>query len=255
MDIFRFLTFRYSPRRSWKALVVLPCLGLLLALAGPFGSYTSMGFWDRCAHFALCFMIIGWMIMEGAYRLARRFFAGHWPLWASLLFDVSLAVPSAAIVWASLHVFGPRALPHVGFIDLIWQNLFLTLAVQAAIVVAALMRDSQLLQADPQPATGKVYPLAHRLPFALRRSAVLALSSEDHYLRVYTARGEALIHMTLTEAVELLKDGFQIHRSHWVHDGAVQDYKDNQVELTTGLRLPLSRHRKKAFEMWLAKVA
>lgn len=57
--------------------------------------------------------------------------------------------------------------------------------------------------------------------------------------------------MNLAEAVDLLKGGFQIHRSHWIHEDAVKDYKDGSIELTTGLRLPLSRHRKKDFEAWL----
>ena len=57
--------------------------------------------------------------------------------------------------------------------------------------------------------------------------------------------------MTLAEAADVLKDGFQVHRSHWVHGGAVKDYKGDQVELVSGLRLPVSRNRRKAFEAWL----
>ena len=77
MDSFRLLQFRYAPHRSWKALAVLPVLGVLLALAGPFGSYLNMPFWARCAHFALCFTAIGVLIIEGAYRLARHYFLGN----------------------------------------------------------------------------------------------------------------------------------------------------------------------------------
>ena len=233
--------------------MILPMMGLALALAGPFGSYVSMNIWMRSAHFALCFTAIGVLILESAYRLARRFFAGHWPLWAALLLDIALAIPAAAIVWASLHIFSPAALKAVPFTTLLWQNLFIILVVQAGITLVAWVHNSRL----PPPAlspSGENFPLSHRLPFALKRSPVLALSSEDHYLRIYTARGEALIHMTLTEAVEALKDGFQIHRSHWVHDGAVKNYRKDQVELITGLKLPLSRHRRKAFEDWLETV-
>lgn len=251
MDSFRFLKFRYAPHRSWKAVAILPLMGLALALAGPFGSYVSMNIWERCAHFALCFTAIGGLILESAYRLARRYFAGNWPLWAALSLDAALVVPAATIVWGSLHVFGPAALAAVPFTTLLWQNLFIILVVQASITLAAWVQHSRL----PPPAPSvEDFPLAHCLPFALKRSPVLALTSEDHYLRVYTARGEALIHMTLAEAIELLKDGFQIHRSHWVHDGAVKDYRKVQVELITGLKLPLSRHRRKAFEDWLKTV-
>jgi hypothetical protein len=250
MDSFRLLSFRYAPLRLMQALLAVPFMGLLLALFGPFGSYTTMGFWERCAHFSFCFTVVGFLIIEGAYRLARRFFAGNWPLWMALLYDLVLVVPAAVIVWGSLHIFGKAALPFVRFTDLIWQNLVIILVVQAGITLGAWLRHSRLPQVEPAEA-GEGFPLAHRLPFALKRSAVLAMSSEDHYLRIYTARGEALIHMTLTEAVELLQGGFQIHRSHWIHDGAVRDYKNGQIELSTGLKLPLSRHRRKEFEAWL----
>ena len=254
MDRLGFLQFRYAPRRSWQAVVVLPLMGVLLALFGPFGSYISMGFWERCAHFALCFTVIGFLIIEGAYRLARRFFSGNWPLWAALLCDAALVLPAAAVVWASLHVFGRQALQYVGFGDLIWQNLVIIAVVQAVVTLAAWLRHSHLPQAGEAEMQEEAFPLAHRLPFALKHSPVLALTAEDHYLRVYTSRGEALIHMTLGEAVEVLKSGFQIHRSHWIHDGAIRNYRNGQVELVTGLKLPLSRHRKKAFEAWLEPV-
>ncbi len=254
MDSFRFLQFRYAPHRSWKALAILPMMGLALALAGPFGSYVSMNIWARSAHFALCFTVIGLLILESAYRLARKYFAGNWPLWAALILDAALVVPAATIVWGSLHIFSPAALVRVPFTTLLWQNLFIVLVVQAGFVGVAVVRQPHLPPDEP-PVMGDDYPLAQRLPFALKRSPVLALTSEDHYLRVYTARGEALIHMTLAEAVELLRDGFQIHRSHWVYDGAVKNYRKDQVELITGLKLPLSRHRKKAFEDWLETIA
>ena len=253
MDSFRLLSFRYAPHRSVQALLTLPFLGLLLALFGPFGSYTTMDFGQRCAHFSLCFTIIGLLIIEGAYRLARRFFAGNWPLWMALIYDVALVVPAAVVVWGSIHIFGQAALPFIRFPDLLWQNLFIILVVQAGITLSAWMRQTRLPQ-EASASAGEAFPLAHRLPFALKHSPVLAVSSEDHYLRVYTARGEALIHMTLTEAVELLQGGFQIHRSHWIHDGVVKDYRKDQVELKTGLKLPLSRHRRKAFEDWLETV-
>jgi hypothetical protein len=253
MDLFRLLSFRYAPHRSWNALAALPVMGLLLALAGPFGSYLNMPFWSRCGHFVFCFTLIGFLVLEGTYRLARRYFMGHWPVWAALLFDLALVVPAALIVNASLQAFDPSAINDIRFLELVWQNLLIILTVQAGIVAAAVAEQARLQRVELASATSNNYPLAHRLPFALKRSAVLALTSEDHYLRVHTLRGEALIHMTLTEAIELLKGGFQIHRSHWIHDGAVKDYRDGHIELTTGLRLPLSRHRRKDFEAWLGR--
>lgn len=247
------LAFHYAPHRSWKMLAALPLVGIAVALLGPFGSYTSMNLLSRCLHFGLCFMLIGAVIIEGSYVLARRFFAGYWPLWAALVMDLVLCLPAAGVVYGSLRLFGKGTLAYIHFYDLIWQNLLISLMVRAVIVAMALFQASQLLQA-PQPPSGQPdFPLADRLPFALKGAGVLALSSEDHYLRVYTARGEALIHMTLNEAIDLLGGGFRIHRSHWIAGVSIRDYNGNDVHLTTGLSLPLSRHRRKAFEDWVAE--
>ncbi|WP_370177238.1 LytTR family DNA-binding domain-containing protein [Alteriqipengyuania sp.] len=53
---------------------------------------------------------------------------------------------------------------------------------------------------------------------------ILAVSSEDHYCRLYLAGGsERLIHARLVDIVELLDPaaGTRIHRSHWCSDKAV----------------------------------
>jgi DNA-binding LytR/AlgR family response regulator len=60
--------------------------------------------------------------------------------------------------------------------------------------------------------------------------------------------------MTMAEAVAQLPHGFQIHRSHWVADTAIKDTRNDKVELVTGLSLPLSRHRRKAFDEWLDQI-
>ena len=237
----------------------MPVIGVLVAVLGPFGSYTGMGFWPRIIHYALCFTVIGVGSLEGAYLLARRFFAGYWPLWGALLFDIVLSLPAAAIVYASLSLVSPNALQHIRFIDLVWQTYLVTLMVRISVTSVALFHARRLEQTPPSPVPAAEVqplgqPLADRLPFALRQAPVVALSSEDHYLRVYTPKGEALIHMTLAEAVDALGDGFQIHRSHWVCAAFIADHAAANVILTTGLSLPVSRHRRKAFEAWLVDV-
>ncbi len=254
MDVLRFLQFHYAPRRTWQIFVILPVIGLMVALLGPFGTYLNMPVPVRCLHFMLTFILIGLLQLEGAYRLSRSLFKGYWPFWAALLLDLALVLPAATIVYASLAVLYPIALPHVRFTNLLWQNLVLMLVVQAVVLAVGIYRQTRLAEA-PAPAPNEDFPLADALPFALKHSRVLALSSEDHYLRVYTSRGEALVHMTLADAMERLPDGCQIHRSHWVSAGAIKDYKDTTIELATGLRLPVSRQRRKPVETWLESIS
>ena len=58
-----------------------------------------------------------------------------------------------------------------------------------------------------------------------------------------------LIHMTLSEAVAQFHDGCQTHRSHWISSGVIKTIKLQQVELVSGLKLPVSRHRRKDFDL------
>ena len=250
MDMPALLRFSYAPRRPRAAYLVLPLIGAAVALAGPFGSYVAMPLPARLAHFTICVTVIGVAVIEGGYRTARAAFQGCWPLWAAWLFDLALLAPSTAVVWLSLSLLAPHELRHVGILTLAWQNALLLAGFRALAVGVALARAPSVAAVEGAPAED--HPLADKLPFALKRARVLALSAEDHYLRVCTDRGEALIHMTLAEAATRLPAGFQIHRSHWINDGTVQALKRDRVELSNGRTLPLSRHRRRAFEDWLA---
>ena len=80
-----------------------------------------------------------------------------------------------------------------------------------------------------------------------KRGALWAISSELHYLRIYTDVANDLVLMRLSDAVERLAtfDGIQIHRSHWVARQGIRDLVKQdgalEVELHNGVRLPVSR--------------
>ncbi|PQA88782.1 hypothetical protein CW354_06520 [Marinicaulis flavus] len=91
-----------------------------------------------------------------------------------------------------------------------------------------------------------------RLPAKYRGAALYAVSSEDHYLRVHTDRGEELILMRLADAMRELDgaDGLQTHRSWWVaRDGVAEASRDNgkqMLVLKSGVAAPVSRSFAKA---------
>ncbi|WP_264394474.1 LytTR family DNA-binding domain-containing protein [Porphyrobacter sp. ULC335] len=242
---------RSAPLLRWQALLSLPVAGFVIGLAGPFATYVDMGFWQRILHFVLCVSVIGTTILVVSYLVARHFFQGYWPLWAALLVDLALVVPGAAFVYASLSYLAPNVIAHINPVHLLWQNLLIGLMFRALSMLASWRRIGEGRLAGNEPTVPvPETKFNERLPLALRSARVLALSSEDHYLRVHTAMGEALIHMTLAAATQLLSDGFQIHRSHWVARHGVKSVRKGKVELVTGLCLPISRHRSKEFQDW-----
>jgi DNA-binding LytR/AlgR family response regulator len=107
--------------------------------------------------------------------------------------------------------------------------------------------------ADRQPGRGAESPpaapapLAERLPFKLRGAAIRAVQAEDHYLRVHTDAGDALILMRLSDALTELRelDGARTHRSWWVARDAVNGVRRGRgravLELKGGLEAPVSR--------------
>jgi hypothetical protein len=97
---------------------------------------------------------------------------------------------------------------------------------------------------------GKSRPVEHfikRLPLKYQSAELYAVSSEDHYLRVHTDRGEELILMRLSDALKELElvDGKQTHRSWWVARNGVTDTKSksgkHSLVLKSGGIAPISR--------------
>ncbi|MEZ5996745.1 MAG: LytTR family DNA-binding domain-containing protein [Hyphomonadaceae bacterium] len=82
-----------------------------------------------------------------------------------------------------------------------------------------------------------------------KRGELWALSSELHYVRVYTSKGNDLVMMRLSDAIDLCAalEGLQIHRSHWVARDGIESIEGKnghlRVRLKNGNELPVSRSR------------
>lgn len=246
------LQYRSAPLLSGYAFLSMPVIGALIGVMGPYESYGSMGLAARVAHFALCVTLIGAMVITASYYVARRFFQGFWPIWAALGIDILLASPGAAIIFGSLSIFAPDNLDEIRLQDLLWQNLIMLMAFRAISLLISWRRVREGSNIRSTPAgTPPPHEIMMRMPFGLRDERILALSSEDHYIRVHTAQGEALILMTLTHAVALIGDGFLVHRSHWIAREGIKSANATSVKLITGLSVPISRHRARDFRTWL----
>ena len=99
----------------------------------------------------------------------------------------------------------------------------------------------------PQAAADPAATFLDRLPLKYRGADLWALSSEDHYLRVHTSRGEELILMRLADAIRELSGsrGVQVHRSWWVAPDGVRDTRRDNGKLVlvlkSGTEVPVSR--------------
>ena len=88
--------------------------------------------------------------------------------------------------------------------------------------------------------------LLRRLPVHMR-APVLAVSAEDHYVRVHTELGTCLVYCRFVDALAQLETvaGIQTHRSHWIRCSAARRLlvhgHARHVVLANGLRLPVSR--------------
>lgn len=93
--------------------------------------------------------------------------------------------------------------------------------------------------------------LYDRLAPKLRNSEIYALSSEDHYVRVFTAAGEEMIFMRLSDAVKETKPltGVAPHRSWWVSEVGVESVNRKNgkiiISLKNGVTVPVSRNGSK----------
>ena len=96
-----------------------------------------------------------------------------------------------------------------------------------------------------------VQKLLKRFPIKFHGASLYAISSEDHYLRIHTDRGEELMLMRLADAVQDLEtaDGLQTHRSWWVARAGVAKvqgpYGKRLLTLKSGAVVPVARSRDK----------
>ena len=87
---------------------------------------------------------------------------------------------------------------------------------------------------------------------------VLAISSDMHYLHVYTELGHCMILGSLQRAADAMGDeGMRVHRAHWVARKAIVRIVKNGQQwsclLTNELKIPISRRNKSTVASWFGR--
>lgn len=241
-------------------LVAMTVIGIVLALIGPFGSFTNpfalrLVYWLGLAWAGYaCYRPIGGMIT----RLGPRLDLPEWSLW--LLGCLVATVPMTVVVWLVSALPPPLEMPrledwmttygYVLAIGAVVTMVFYLVQAKPGAVQTATTPQSVPSLTEPAATIEPVPPAPRffsRLPARLGTD-LLALEMEDHYLRVHTALGSDLILLRMRDAVAELDglDGSQVHRSWWVARAAVKlaerDGRNLRLVLCGGLSAPVARN-------------
>ncbi|QDH33026.1 LytTR family DNA-binding domain-containing protein [Porphyrobacter sp. YT40] len=245
-------------------LAVMSVVGLFLGLIGPFGTI-AMPVVGRILSW-LAFAYVGYaiyrpmgVVVEWAARRLALPAAG---LWVAAVIVATLPMTVAVQIITSLP--GPVRWPGI---DVITGTYFSVLVIGGAVtllfnllkpgqgspaaapVVPAYAPPIAPIAASEPPAPPPpppTNPLLDQLPAELG-SAIIALEMEDHYVRIHTALGSALVLMRLRDAMAQVGDleGMQVHRSWWVARAAVEDVlrdgRNVRLRLARGIEAPVAR--------------
>ncbi|MGA9581627.1 MAG: LytTR family DNA-binding domain-containing protein [Allosphingosinicella sp.] len=228
----------------WRPFAAAILVGLLLGLAGPFGSYpayptaTRYAFWlgltavGAVAAVAADSVLPATRLRSGGVRIGALARVSALPMTFVVAWTMSLVQPG--------RVFTPQQLPALFACVAAVQLLIVyatTSPLPAADGAGAPGRSPAPPEPGPEPIPAAFPPaLLSKLPPAIGGD-IVALETEDHYLRVHTAGGSALILMRMADAVALLDPrlGAQVHRRWWVAEAAVEGVRTEGRKLSLRL--------------------
>lgn len=234
-----------------KGLFVL-IIGVALGIAGPYGMYDSVPLARRLGYWILI-LFIPWMLWEGLFALARS----RLPQTLGARTLMALLMPIFAVIgslFATSFSAGVLGLGGSTFTQA-WAGSLASWLLFSFLIILPLALIADALSRHEQRKGGEnlLGFFALKLPEKLRNSTLIALSSEGHYLRVFTSAGDDLILMTMEDAMTALSayPGVRTHRSWWVAVDQIADTVlpakiTNALETHSGLRLPVSRRRRNA---------
>ncbi len=233
------------------AIYIARFIAIVLGLAFLFtwlGVYDSDALkWQSAFTFWAVTMAIG---IGASESLAAVFWRGrysHWPAVAQVAIVAALAAfPITAALWLFNGGAGSWPTLQVWAINYFYV-LIISVVMNTIVFVARRLKTQATALDGADTADSAQARFMERLPVKYRGAALYAVSSEDHYLRVHTDRGEEMILMRLADAVRELAGagGLQTHRSWWVAlDGVSDSRKDGGklvLELKSGGEAPVSR--------------
>lgn len=245
-------------RRIAIELLVAVMIGALLGLLGPFGTF-SLGVGPRMAYWI--FMILAGKAIFRPTLIASDWLAAELGLSAWAAGGIAIAIGSLPMTLLVAWLFNgfdlAQALRFAGLPELFGQVLLISILAfgvyRVTFRTGAVAMPVPQARVDPEPeppaiVQGTVSSFDARLPAGF--GPLLALSSEDHYVRAHSETATALILIRLRDAMAELDpavEGMQVHRSWWVARNAVTGHKRSdralRLVLRNGLDVSVSRDR------------
>lgn len=222
--------------------VALGATGVILGLAGPFGTGDVMRTLPRLVYWllvAVSSFFVGSAVATLTAEGLRSLSVNRWVA-VSLAGIAAGVVNFVLLLVVNVQVFGPAFLSP----DALTGFAVNIVAISVIIAGAYVMIENQLGRDTPRVAEPP--RLLARLPVE-KRGRLISISVADHYVEVATSAGSALILMRLTDAMAETGDtpGLQVHRSHWVAIGEVtaarRDGARAILTLSDGRDIPVSR--------------
>lgn len=241
-----------SPSRAWALRFgVAVVASLVLALIGPFTTYSVFSFLERLLYWGgltLGLIVPAYLIRSGV----KRFLTGP-PLQTDIIAAACIAVVLGAVVWLFNSFVMGFDVPFPGALAEHVLAVFLVCSVPVAIraYLRARLTDAS---SSEQQGGGHSGDLIIYGPFLRRldedkRGAVLRVSADGHQLWIHTDKGESRLRMRFSDALSELPEehGTRIHRSHWVAydfvEEIVPDGRRYMARLKCGANLPVSSNR------------
>jgi hypothetical protein len=245
-------------------------IGVVLGALGPFGTFNNIPTLERYAFWIAC-ILGGWLIQAPLYWIGDWIGRErHVPAWIWLPLAAVIAAAPITVLVNGVAVTLLRVTTTDSFFSLYPLVLCIGIPINILSHIMVGMRAHKEAVAHPPAApkpgapgtlaappkapapvtaaTGAQTAFFERLPKRLGRE-LICLRMEDHYLRVYTSAGDALILMKIGDAEQELAglEGMRVHRSWWVAREAVtgwsRDGKTLTLTLRNGLSAPVARER------------
>jgi len=226
--------------RLWGTFFVVV---LIFTVTGPFGTDQSMPVAVRFFYW-LSVQFSGWSTAIAFSVLADAFLA---PFFKHAFARMMAGAVVAALpigLWIGFIGWGFSG--RTPTVSAVLANASVALPLSALFCILAYMTLRRELESVPRNVADTPPPLLTRLKPG-NRGAILRLSAEDHYTRIVTSRGEELLLLRFSDAVNEVGNtsGLQIHRSHWVADRHVAELRKTNGGLSLltkdGTVLPVSR--------------
>lgn len=217
-------------------------LAAILAMTGAFDTFRivlplRLAYWLLSIGAGAGFL---WLVRRVGPRTSFRLLNGA-------LVTIGAALPATVVAWGlGVALFSaPASLPRL-------FGLFPAVVVVNGLLLALWRlteRRETIVRVEAEAPPDDIVPetIAARLPPRLARSRLVAIEAQDHYLRVATRDGDALIHMRFADALATLarSDGARVHRSWWVARCAINDATwtggRGQLRLCDDAVVPVSR--------------